>query len=193
MRRPGPRREHLLQRGEGGLREGLPPLTACVCGGEFAFAIQPHREVRPESGLPTYEILDMEACRITTLFWGRGAGRGGGRETGNEGEGRGGEKGGEREGEGVPSVVLTSKPNRAGTYTRPVAPQDLSSCCWHACPPCAHGVFRPATGQSDHIIRHQQHSRLPWCPFLFRLRSFNGGGWAGRGKAERKRGGGEGG
>ena len=33
-----------------------------------------------------------------------------------------------------------------------------------------------------------QHSRLPWCSSLFRLRSFNGGGWAGRGKAEGKRG-----
>ena len=49
------------------------------------------RQVRPEfglpiyeifdmkAGLPTYEILDMKACRITTLFWGRGEGRGGGR------------------------------------------------------------------------------------------------------------------
>ena len=75
-------------------------------GGGFAFAIQPHREgeggggglfllssrtsrqVRPEfglpiyeifdmkAGLPTYEILDMKACRITTLFWGRGGGKG---------------------------------------------------------------------------------------------------------------------
>ena len=37
----------------------------------FAFAIQPHREVRPESGLSIYEIYDMKACRITTLV-GRG-------------------------------------------------------------------------------------------------------------------------
>ena len=49
-------------------------------GGGFACAIQPHREVKPESGLTLYEIFDMKACRITTLFWGRGAGRGGGRE-----------------------------------------------------------------------------------------------------------------
>ena len=40
--------------------------------GGFAFAIQPHREVRPESGLSIYEIYDMKACRITTLFSGRG-------------------------------------------------------------------------------------------------------------------------
>ena len=33
-----------------------------------------------KAGLPTYEILDMKACRITTLFWGRGEGRGGGRK-----------------------------------------------------------------------------------------------------------------
>ena len=65
-------------------------------GGGFAFAVQPHREVRPESGLSIYEIYDMKACRITTLFsgrgeggrekiqgtlfWGRGEGRGGGRK-----------------------------------------------------------------------------------------------------------------
>ena len=40
--------------------------------GGVAFAIQPHREVRPESGLSIYEIYDMKACRITTLFSGRG-------------------------------------------------------------------------------------------------------------------------
>ena len=49
-------------------------------GGGFACAIRLHREVKPESGLTLYEIFDMKACRITTLFWGRGAGRGGGRE-----------------------------------------------------------------------------------------------------------------
>ena len=49
-------------------------------GGGFACAIQPHREVKPESGLSLYEILDMKACRITTLFWGRGGGRGGGKK-----------------------------------------------------------------------------------------------------------------
>ena len=48
--------------------------------GGFACAIRLHREVKPESGLTLYEIFDMKACRITTLFWGRGAGRGGGRE-----------------------------------------------------------------------------------------------------------------
>ena len=37
--------------------------------GGFAFAIQPHREVRPESGLSIYEINDMKACRITALFF----------------------------------------------------------------------------------------------------------------------------
>ena len=47
-----------------------------VVGGGFAFAIQPHREVRPESGLSIYEIYDMKACRITTLFSGRVGGRG---------------------------------------------------------------------------------------------------------------------
>ena len=57
MRRPGPRRERLLQRGG---------------TGGFAFATRLHREVKPESGLTLYEIFDMKACRITTLFWGRG-------------------------------------------------------------------------------------------------------------------------
>jgi hypothetical protein len=28
-----------------------------------------------KAGLPIYEILDMKACRITTLFWGRGEGK----------------------------------------------------------------------------------------------------------------------
>ena len=42
-----------------------------VGGGGVAFAIQPHRAVRPESGLSIYEIYDMKACRITTLFSGR--------------------------------------------------------------------------------------------------------------------------
>mgnify|MGYP006065280149 FL=1 len=31
--------------------------------------------MRPESGLSIYEIYDMKACRITTLFSGRGGGR----------------------------------------------------------------------------------------------------------------------
>ena len=35
----------------------------------FACAIQPHREVRPESGLSIY---DMKAYRIMTPFWARG-------------------------------------------------------------------------------------------------------------------------
>ena len=48
---------------------------ATVPIGGFACAIQPHREVRPESGLSIYEIYDMKACRITTLFSGRGGGR----------------------------------------------------------------------------------------------------------------------
>ena len=43
--------------------------------GGFACTIQPHREVKPESGLSIYEIYDMKACRITTLFSGRGGGR----------------------------------------------------------------------------------------------------------------------
>ena len=43
--------------------------------GGFACAIQPHCEVRPEFGLSIYEIYDMKACRITTLFSGRGGGR----------------------------------------------------------------------------------------------------------------------
>ena len=72
-------------------------------GGLFLLSSRTSRQVRPEfglpiyeifdmkAGLPTYEILDMKACRITTLFWGRGEGRGGGRRRG------GGEK--EREGE----------------------------------------------------------------------------------------------
>ena len=60
-----------------------------LLGGGFAFAIQPHREVRPESGLSIYEIYDMKACRITTLFSGRGEG---GREKiqGKKGKGEGG-------------------------------------------------------------------------------------------------------
>ena len=33
------------------------------------------------------------------------------------------------------------------------------------------------------LIRHPQHARLPWCPLMFRPRSFNGGGWA-EGKGE---------
>ena len=45
-------------------------------GGGVACAIQPHREVRPESGLSIYEVYDMKACRITTLFSGRGGGDG---------------------------------------------------------------------------------------------------------------------
>ena len=44
--------------------------------GGFACAIQPHCEVRPEFGLSIYEIYDMKACRITTLFSGRGEGEG---------------------------------------------------------------------------------------------------------------------
>ena len=49
-------------RAEGGWEPG---------GWGVACAIQPHREVRPESGLSIYEIHDMKACRITTLFSGR--------------------------------------------------------------------------------------------------------------------------
>ena len=56
-------------------RKGLCSTQARREGG-FAFAIQPHREVRPESGLSIYEIYDMKACRITTLFFGPGRGRG---------------------------------------------------------------------------------------------------------------------
>ena len=33
----------------------------------FCYPASPH-QVRPESGLPIYEIFDMKACRITTLF-----------------------------------------------------------------------------------------------------------------------------
>ena len=57
--------------------------------GGVACAIQPHREVRPESGLSVYEVYDMKACRITTLFSGRGEG---GREKiqGKKGKGEGG-------------------------------------------------------------------------------------------------------
>ena len=40
----------------------------------FAYAIQPHREVRPESGLSNYEVYDMKAFRILTPFWARGEG-----------------------------------------------------------------------------------------------------------------------
>ena len=54
-------------------------------GGGFACAIQPHREVRPESGLSIYEVYDMKACRITTLFSGRGGGDG---EEGEKGRGQ---------------------------------------------------------------------------------------------------------
>ena len=90
MHRPGPRRERLLQRGEGGLRRGPPTPNGSRTseppaseksvgmseeGGGFACAIQPHCEVRPEFGLSIYEIYDMKACRITTLFSGRGGGR----------------------------------------------------------------------------------------------------------------------
>ena len=42
--------------------------------GGFACAIQPHREVRPESGLSIYEVYDMKACRILTPFWAIGEG-----------------------------------------------------------------------------------------------------------------------
>ena len=42
--------------------------------GGFACVIQPHCEERPEFGLSIYEIYDMKACRITTLFSGRGEG-----------------------------------------------------------------------------------------------------------------------
>ena len=42
--------------------------------GGFAYAIQPHREVRPESGLSIYEVYDMKAYRIMTPFWARGEG-----------------------------------------------------------------------------------------------------------------------
>ena len=52
----------------------------CWMEGGFACAIQPHREVRPGSGLSIYEIYDMKACRIPTLFSGRG--EGGGRRIG---------------------------------------------------------------------------------------------------------------
>ena len=53
--------------------------------GGFTCAIQPHREVRPESGLSIYEVYDMKACRITTLFSGRGGGDG---EEGEKGRGQ---------------------------------------------------------------------------------------------------------
>ena len=46
-----------------------------VWGGWFAYAIQPHREVRPESGLST-EVYDMKASRILTPFWAIGEGDG---------------------------------------------------------------------------------------------------------------------
>ena len=42
--------------------------------GGSAYAIQPHREVRPESGLSIYEVYDMKAYRIMTPFWARGEG-----------------------------------------------------------------------------------------------------------------------
>ena len=42
--------------------------------GGSAYAIQPHREVRPESGLSVYEVYDMKACRILTPFWAIGEG-----------------------------------------------------------------------------------------------------------------------
>ena len=45
----------------------------CRKGGS-AYAIQPHREVRPESGLSIYEVYDMKAYRIMTPFWARGEG-----------------------------------------------------------------------------------------------------------------------
>ena len=54
-------------------------------GGWGACAIQPHCEVRPEFGLSIYEIYDMKACRITTLFSGRGGGDG---EEGEKGRGQ---------------------------------------------------------------------------------------------------------
>ena len=47
---------------------------ATVPIGGFACAIQPHREVRPESGLSVYEVYDMKACRILTPFWAIGEG-----------------------------------------------------------------------------------------------------------------------
>ena len=43
-------------------------ITTPFRAGGFAYAIQPHREVRPESGLSIYEIYDMKAYRITTPF-----------------------------------------------------------------------------------------------------------------------------
>ena len=96
-------------------------------------------------------------------------------------------------GRGHPLCCLFDQiPDRTGTCTRPVAPQVLSSCYWHARPPCSHGVFRPATGQSDRVIRHLQHSRLPWCSSSFRLRSFKrrGVGWEREGGREEGGGGG---
>ena len=53
------------------LRHGLGLTPRGGVKGGVACAIQPHREVRPESGLSIYEIYDMKACRITTLFSGR--------------------------------------------------------------------------------------------------------------------------
>ena len=37
-------------------------------GGLLLLSIRTSHQVRPESGLPIYEIFDMKACRITTLF-----------------------------------------------------------------------------------------------------------------------------
>ena len=58
----------------GKTRHTITPLTSydswSAGAGGVAYAIQPHREVRPESGLSIYEIHDMKACRITTLFFG---------------------------------------------------------------------------------------------------------------------------
>ena len=55
-------------------RHGLGLTPRGGVRGGFACAIQPHREVRPESGLSVYEVYDMKACRILTPFWAIGEG-----------------------------------------------------------------------------------------------------------------------
>ena len=93
-------------------------MVAVSEGGLFLLSSRTSRQVRPEfglpiyeifdmkAGLPTYEILDMKACRITTLFWGRGEGRGGGRRR----------RGVVVEGRGRPLCCLFGQiPDRIGT------------------------------------------------------------------------------
>ena len=62
---------HLMSKHESEWPYGIPRgVRGLAC------AIQPHHEVKPESGLSIYEIYDMKACRITTLFSGRVGGGG---------------------------------------------------------------------------------------------------------------------